>query len=91
MYFKEILLIWNTEQEKFQNILFTLKVNPKYADNEQLMTNWEKTEKFWGIQLIPLLHEELAPQKNNKTQTKTTKKQKKSVCQAIYKLVNIKW
>lgn len=35
MYFKEILLIWNTEQEKFQNILFTLKVNPKYADNKQ--------------------------------------------------------
>lgn len=54
------------------------------------MTNWEKTEKFWGIQLIPLLHEEFA-KKKNKTQTKTTKKQKKSVCQAIYKLVNIKW
>lgn len=70
MYFKEILLIWNTEQEKFQNILFTLKVNPKYADNEQLMTNWEKTEKFWGIQLIPLLHEEFAKKKKQQNTNK---------------------
>lgn len=55
------------------------------------MTNWEKTEKFWGIQLITLLHEEFAKKKTTKHKQKPLKNKKKSVCQAIYKLVNIKW